>query len=281
MASTIFFSWQTDTPADLNKEFIFQALEEAANGMLIDPAERLDVDEGMKETPGSPEVANVLFQKIEAAFLFVGDVTLVGQIPKGGKLLQKDRVVKVADTQKRVPNPNVAVELGYADGVLRWQRVIRVMNTAYGKPEQQPFDVRNRRFPITYCLAEDATDATKTGVKTKLVTVLKDAIAAAQTFQLKRAEQTRDRLDVHAVEMMIEYGKKPWEFPQPAFPDQSSPLPFLRDLGLFHHCTVRLLELGIIQTNLGNNNGVIGYTYHWTPFGKKVHELIPKPGVGA
>jgi hypothetical protein len=278
MAPKIFFSWQTDVPSDLNKTFILEALTEAANGMIVDPAERLDVDEGMKDTPGSPEVANVLFGKIDEAFLFVGDVTLVGQIPHGGKFLQKDQAVKEADTKKRVPNPNVAVELGYADGVLRWQRVIRVMNTAYGEPGQQPFDVRNRRFPITYRLAEGATAETRTDQKAKLVAVLKEAIKAANTFQLKRAETARDRLDVHAVEMMIHYGRDPWEFPQPAVAIPESPLPFLKDLGLFQRCTVRLLDLGVIRTNLGNNGGVVGYSYHWTPFGRKVHELIPKAG---
>lgn len=278
MASTIFYSWQSDVRTDLNRDFIKEALIEAAGGMNVDPAERLEVDEGMKDVPGSPDVARVLFEKIDVAFLFVGDVTLVGQIPKSGVLLAKDAVVKEADTRKRVPNPNVAIELGYADGVLRTERVIRVMNTAFGKPEHQPFDARNRRYPITYRLTQEMTADEKQTEKAKLVTALKEAIGTAEAFQLKRAESARERLDVHAVEMMIHYGKDPWDFPQPELADPMSVLPFLKDLALFHRCTVRLLDLGIIRTNLGNNGGRIEYSYRWTDFGKKVHEVIPKAG---
>ena len=187
MASTVFFSWQSDARLDLNKEFIQTALVEAATGMDVLPAERLEVDEGMNDVAGSPEVARVLFEKIDAAFLFVGDVSLVGQIPRGGLLLPKDAVVKEADTKRRVPNPNVAIELGYADGVLRPERVLRVMNTAFGKPEDQPFDVRNRRFPISYRLTPDMKADEKNAVMVKLVAVLKGAIDTASSFQLKGA----------------------------------------------------------------------------------------------
>lgn len=275
---TIFYSWQTDAPSNLNRTFIEEALVEAAAGMNVEPAERLAVDEGMQDTPGSPEIARVLFEKIESAFLFVGDVTLVGQLPGGGRMLTAGAPVTAADTLRRTPNPNVAVELGYADAALGWQRVLRVMNTAFGKPEDQPFDVRNRRFPIRYNLKAEATEHQRNQVKANLVGTFVEAIAAAEAFQLRRAGKARDLLDVHTAEMMVHFGHAPWEFPQPGAAQPGAAVPCLRDLELFNRCTVRLLELGIIRTNLGLVGGQVGYSYRWTPFGKKVHALIPVPG---
>jgi hypothetical protein len=42
--------------------------------------------------------------------------------------------------RRRTPNPNVLVELGYALKALGDERVIVVVNTAFGKEELLPFD---------------------------------------------------------------------------------------------------------------------------------------------
>jgi hypothetical protein len=275
MDTTVFFSWQSDTRLDLGKTFILEALAMAKSVDEVVPAERLDVDEGLKDVPGSPEIARIIFEKIDQAFLFVGDVTLVGQLPDGGKLLAKGQCAREVDAKRRTPNPNVMMELGYADGMLGVDRVIRVMNTAFGKPEDQPFDVRNRRFPIRFRATPEMTPSEIEVEKNKLSSTLKEAIATASAFQLRRAMNARGRLDVHSVEMMVIYGRNPWEFPQPSKADPQSGVAWLCDLDLFHRCTMRLLDLGIIRTNLGNVSGSLRYTYIWTPFGRKVRELIP------
>ncbi len=56
---------------------------------------------------------------------------------------------------KAMPNPNVLLELGYAAAKLGWDRLVLVMNTNYGHPEELPFDLRNRRFPLTFKIAPD------------------------------------------------------------------------------------------------------------------------------
>ncbi|MDY7007594.1 MAG: hypothetical protein SWX82_27585 [Cyanobacteriota bacterium] len=55
------------------------------------------------------------------------------------------------------PNPNVLIELGYAMKTLGEGKFIMVMNTAFGTPEQLPFDLRMRRV-ITYNMPVDSKD---------------------------------------------------------------------------------------------------------------------------
>ena len=59
MNFTIFYSWQSDSPSEMNRKFIEQALRDAVE--LIRTDNTLDdlpvVDLGMERVPGSPEVA--------------------------------------------------------------------------------------------------------------------------------------------------------------------------------------------------------------------------------
>jgi hypothetical protein len=57
-----------------------------------------------------------------------------------------------------------------------WERVIGVLNTASGaEVKDLPFDIRQRRI-ITFVLSEDADNATRKAVQTKLAKDLKDAL---------------------------------------------------------------------------------------------------------
>lgn len=80
----------------------------------------------------------MIFDKIATADLVLFDVSLVAT-GLGGK--------------KHI-NSNVAIELGYALGTGEYSRVIKVMNTASGGPDELPFDLRSRRHPLKYHLAE-------------------------------------------------------------------------------------------------------------------------------
>ena len=46
--------------------------------------------------------------------------------------------------EKKSPNPNVMVELGYAVKTLGWERIICLCNTDYGN--QYPFDIAHNRI---------------------------------------------------------------------------------------------------------------------------------------
>ena len=109
----------------------------------MDPADRdLSVDRDTRDVPGSPPIMETIFGKIDRAAVFVSDLTYVAERMAGG----------------RTPNPNVCIEHGYALKALSWRRVIAVMNTAYGDPdEHDEEDVRPvpRRTPSNI-LEEDS-----------------------------------------------------------------------------------------------------------------------------
>ncbi len=144
---TIFYSWQSDLPNRTNRGFIERALERACKKIssdpAIEPAPRLDKDTA--GVPGAPDIAAVIFEKIDQSNVVVADISLV------------DRGSVARDL--RTPNPNVLIELGYALNALGWKKLLLILNRAYGPPEDLPFDLKMRR-PIIYDFPEDLKDST-------------------------------------------------------------------------------------------------------------------------
>jgi hypothetical protein len=131
----------------------------------IDEAHRdLTVDSDTQGAPGHPPIVETILRKIDAARVFVADMTFVAARPAGG----------------RSPNPNVLIEYGWALKTHTHERIILVMNTAYGEAsgEALPFDLRASRWPMQYHLPEDATPETKVEVKRRLTKELTAAIRA-------------------------------------------------------------------------------------------------------
>ncbi len=64
----------------------------------------LHLDHDRKGVPGSPDLMQEIFAKIDDAAVVVADVTPVSTIPARGD----------EQKEKRNMNPNVAIELGYA-----------------------------------------------------------------------------------------------------------------------------------------------------------------------
>lgn len=166
MPFTVFYAWQSDRPNNINRGFIENALKQAietlhAEATVVDAVrdESIALDKDTQGVPGSPAIADSILQKIDACGVFVADVTPVAST-EGGKL---------------VPNPNVMLELGYAVRSKSWERVIMVMNTAFGSPADLPFDLRHRRWPFTYNLSAGATE--KASERDTLAAKLKGAIS--------------------------------------------------------------------------------------------------------
>lgn len=162
----VFWSWQSDTPAKNNHYFVRDALEIAfekvATELDLDEASRPEIDHDTKDEPGLVSIVDSIFDKIERAKVFVGDITYVGTTTKG----------------KLLPNPNVMIELGHALTSLGRERIILVANNVYGgKPEDLPFDLRHRRAPITYTLAEGATTAERNKARDALAKALAGALS--------------------------------------------------------------------------------------------------------
>ena len=189
MTNHIFFSWQSDTSNKIGRSLIEDCLKSAIKEMQADaeinPAVReMKVDRDTLGVAGSPPIMETIFGKIDRAAAFVSDLTYVGDRLGGGK----------------TPNPNVCIEHGYALKRLSWRRMISVMNTALGHPDDYdlPFDLRHVRRPILFeCLDETATEE-RTKVKTALTkhlvsalkTIFGDAAAVAEM-------QTRSAVTPH------------------------------------------------------------------------------------
>ncbi len=135
----IFYSWQSDLPNASNRGFIEKALENGAKVIRLDRSVDIEpvVDRDTAGISGAPEIVSTIFSKIDQADVFLFDVS----------------IITVAGSARPSPNPNVLLELGYALKVLGEERVIMVLNVAYGEFEKLPFDLRTRRV-IAYDMPE-------------------------------------------------------------------------------------------------------------------------------
>jgi hypothetical protein len=128
MECKVFYSWQSDLPGSTNRSFIQDALEKAAKTIRKDESIKIApvIVRDTQGLSGSPNIVTAIFDKIRECQVFVCDVSIINQSQEG----------------KPTPNPNVLVELGYAIGLLGWERIILVMNSAYGVVEFLPFDLK-------------------------------------------------------------------------------------------------------------------------------------------
>ena len=163
MADTVFWSWQDDLNKESNRRFISHCLMKAVKQVnktfeVVD-REPVDLDEATKGEPGMAEIDRVIFKKINECAVMVADVTPSIKTGNG----------------KRVPNPNVLIELGYAMGARGLDHIIAIMNTNYGKIDDLPFHIRNKRI-LHYDLKENANENERIKERDNLIEKLKDAI---------------------------------------------------------------------------------------------------------
>ena len=180
MHQTIFYSWQSDLSDRTNRAFILDALEQAAQAVRSDASVGVDpvIDRDTAGVAGSPGIAATIFAKIAKADIFVPDVSLVTS----------------HHAKRHSPNPNVLLELGFAMSQLSWDRVVMVMNTAFGDPARLPFDLRGHRVVTYKCSDEPGT--IKTGEQRALEKKLTDAITAILRERASRRNaEDRKHLD--------------------------------------------------------------------------------------
>jgi hypothetical protein len=132
MRRTVFYSWQSDLDPKFNRNLIEDALERALKAIKRDEVATIEpvLDRDTSGMPGSPAIADTIFNKIATADVFVADVSIINSGAEG----------------RKTPNPNVLLELGFAISQLGWDRILLVGNTTFGDPESLPFDLRGRRL---------------------------------------------------------------------------------------------------------------------------------------
>lgn len=129
----VFYSWQSDLRADTNRNFIREALRNASSTLETEFGDQnlcIIVDDATRNCPGSPNIPSTILQKIEGADIFVCDISTINNDAAKGR---------------RVPNPNVMLELGYSIAHLGWERIIILFNEVYGNFESIPFDISRNR----------------------------------------------------------------------------------------------------------------------------------------
>ena len=140
------------------------------------------IDRDTQGVAGTPDIASTIFSKIVAADLMVADVSIVSR-PKSGRV---------------APNPNVLIELGYGFKALGSERIILVFNTAHGKIEELPFDLRARRV-VTFHAPDGGIEKSteRRTLEGKLSALISGALE-----QLHEQTETADEVDrlVEAIE---------------------------------------------------------------------------------
>lgn len=153
----VFFSWQSDSPEETNTKAIRKALAASAKRIENKRGDcKIVNDEATRNTSGSPNISIKIMEKIDAAQIFVADITTITS----------------ARAKRACPNPNVVFELGYAVAQLGWDRIILLINTAYGKfPKDVPFDINQQRCS-PYLLNLDAKQEDKENLTNLLISAI-------------------------------------------------------------------------------------------------------------
>lgn len=167
MDKTVFWSWQSDLDGRVTREVIRFALD-AAITMLsadVEEADRPSLTSDTQGVAGTPDIVATILRKIDEAAVFVGDVTPIALSASG----------------KACANPNVLLEMGYANRALSEHRVIQVWNTAFegAALDKLPFDMRGRRGPIGFHLPVGADTTELRRVRGELAKQLAGALKAS------------------------------------------------------------------------------------------------------
>lgn len=157
MKKHIFYSWQSDLPNNKNRGFLENCIKEALKELNVSEQYEIEfrLDKDTMNEIGTPHIADTIFSKIEKSVVFIADVSIINSDYKN----------------RKTPNPNVLIELGYAAKVLGWDKIICIFNTDYGSFDDLPFDIKFRR-PLCYSLSEK----NKSEVKKNIVEVIKSNV---------------------------------------------------------------------------------------------------------
>lgn len=188
----VFYSWQSDLPS--NRTFIEKCLKSAIKQIneewqVVDADRsghpngitKVQLDSDTRGVLGTPEIAATIFKKIEASDLFVADVSFVSN-GMNGKLL---------------PNPNVLIELGYAFGKLGEEKIIQIMDEAAGRPQDLPFDLMHRRWPVRF--------SSKNSKKEEGDALTKNLFGILKNYAQQKKNATAEQVDI---EVKIIYQKQ-------------------------------------------------------------------------
>jgi hypothetical protein len=251
---TVFYAWQSDLHPNIHRYFIRDITKAAVKRISatadVEDSPRLDSD--TKNVAGTPEIAATIFGKIDVCGIFLCDVSFIGSSSGSNP-----------NEQKSLPNPNVLLELGYAAARIGWDRVVCVMNTAFGPPDDLPFDLRHRRWPVTYLLPNDATEVTWKRQEQRLAIRIETALKVAMQAEHAATLDVIGRLDVHSLHWMHDFGNADYF----RAPERKTMGEVVANQAL-DSALPRLLALKTLRCDVSSDGKL--YAYHWTYLGKLV-----------
>ncbi len=252
MNFSIFWSWQSDTRANCNRTIIHDCIKDAMESISKNTKNitEYEIYESTVGVSGTPSITEVIIDRITNSNVYIADLTLVGKISE----------------EKMTPNPNVLVELGFAASQLGWGNVITVMNTHFGDVDKLPFDLKNRRFPLTYSSSPDETDRQE--LKRSLTKEIKKSLSSAIDNQEQKIHRTIEKLDINCLMLLNLYKDAPY-FSSPTVQNEAEAKGTI-DLNVYRFGIPRLLDIGLIRTDFDKVKNL--YAYHWTYLGHLVLE---------
>lgn len=189
----IFWSWQSDIDGDISRHFIKECLKNAVDQLNEETTfeSRMEVDHDTKDVLGSPSITETIFNKIKNCTVFVGDLTPIASTGKN----------------KKVMNPNVAIEIGYALGLLGDDKVVTIMNESFGSLDDLPFNLRHKRGPVIYSLTEKALKNEIEQEGKKLVSTFKTILKNYITTEPKPQSENFINLDLNGSALFFDLNK--------------------------------------------------------------------------
>ena len=138
---TIFYCWQSDIPGQ--RDIIRDELLAQAYRLETENDCHVEVDEDTRSVAGMIPIAENVLEKIRNADIFVCDISPVATIYR--KDVYGNDIIGI---EKKMPNSNVMLELGYALRCMHSSRIIALANTQGDKwhDGEMPFDIFNRQY---------------------------------------------------------------------------------------------------------------------------------------
>lgn len=147
----IFYSWQSDV------EFNNRAIRESLRLSITD-LERLEsfpfleIKDSTSNLVGATHIPDSILADISKSDIFICDLAIIGQSN---------------NQNRKIPNPNVLIELGYAISKLGWSRIVVLFNEQLGDLKDVPFDIEKRSV-LLYKVKDENDNNGKGQLKSKL-----------------------------------------------------------------------------------------------------------------
>jgi hypothetical protein len=190
MKLNILYSWQSDLPNNKNRTFIEQCIIKSCKNVSdkISEISAISIESDSRGESGTPDLIDAIFSKIDICDIFICDISIINS----------------GSDKRKVPNPNVLIELGYAAKRLGWNNIICLFNKEFANVEDLPFDIRSRK-PLIYNTYEGISNE-----KGKVISILErniEDIFNALISNKKYYAYTKRTIDLGMQAILLDFGK--------------------------------------------------------------------------